>query len=145
MVLLILCLLIANLTFTASEPLGNKVMGPVFPKILWTYWDSNLANAPIMTQICINNMIHFAAVSGWEFRLTTSSNLNDFLSEESQTTFKKITENIDVPLPNLSDIIRTFLLHDNGGMWVDATTLFVRDLGWIERIKENNLVYNKVS
>jgi hypothetical protein len=30
-------------------------------------------------------------------------------------------------------------------MWADATTLFVRDLGWIEGIADYKMAYNKVS
>jgi mannosyltransferase OCH1-like enzyme len=139
MILLILCLLAANLSTVASEP------GPGFPKILWTYWNSDLSSAPITTQICINNMIHYTAVSGWEFRFITPSNLTNFMSEESKASMKKLTEGKNIPLPNLSDVYRTFLLYEHGGMWLDASTLFVRDLGWVEGIADNKLVYNKVS
>jgi hypothetical protein len=36
-------------------------------------------------------MRHFAGVSGWEFRFVTSSNLTDYLTEESKTSLRKIT------------------------------------------------------
>jgi hypothetical protein len=83
MILVILCILAANLSTVASEPLGKDDPAKMFPKILWTYWSGDLSTAPIMTQICINNMIHYAAVSGWDFRFVTPSNLTDFLTEES--------------------------------------------------------------
>jgi hypothetical protein len=146
--LLILCFLAVSLCTAALEPSGNSVAGPGFPKILWTYWDSDLESAPIMTQICINNMRHYAEISGWEFRFVTLSNLTDFLTEESQEKMKRITDQFEehnIGVQQTVDIYRIFLLYDNGGMWVDATTLFVRDFGWVEEIADYKLAYNKVS
>jgi hypothetical protein len=37
-------------------------------------------------------MIHYTSVSGWDFRLVSSSNLTDFLTEESQAKMKMIIE-----------------------------------------------------
>jgi hypothetical protein len=90
--LLFLCLLAVSICTAASIPARNSRAGPNFPRILWTFWDSDLATAPIMTQICINNMIHYTSVSGWDFRLVSSSNLTDFLTEESQAKMKMIIE-----------------------------------------------------
>jgi hypothetical protein len=94
MILLILCLLAASLCTAASAslPTTNKLTSQGFPKILWTYWDSDYASASTMTQICINNMRHYAEVSGWEFRFVTAANLTDFLTEESQAKMKHIIE-----------------------------------------------------
>jgi mannosyltransferase OCH1-like enzyme len=80
-------------------------------------------------------MIHYAAISGWEFRFITPSNLTDYLTEESQEKMKQITDKFEehnIGVQQSVDIYRLFLLYDNGGMWVDASTLFVQDLGWIE-------------
>jgi mannosyltransferase OCH1-like enzyme len=66
------------------------------------------------------------------------------MSSESQQYLKKITETLNIPIQNIVDTYKCFLLHDNGGMWVDTTTMFVRDLNWIETIDNDKRVYNKI-
>ena len=33
---------------------------------------------------------------------------------------------------NEADIMRLFLIYENGGMWVDTNTVLLRDLKWVE-------------
>jgi hypothetical protein len=66
--ILVICLLVF---LSYCRPVDDRVPVKImkshtqFPKILWTYWSSDLRNAPIFTIICINNLIHYAEVSGW--------------------------------------------------------------------------------
>ena len=42
-----------------------------FPKILWTHWNADWENLSLFTQLCINNMKHYAKISNWEVRYLT--------------------------------------------------------------------------
>ena len=53
-----------------SPPSSAEKFVP-FPKIIWTSWDSGLDTVKIFTKLCINNMNHFAKLSGFEFRFVT--------------------------------------------------------------------------
>lgn len=48
-------------------------------------------------------------------------------------------------LQNHVDIFRLFLLYENGGMWLDTNSFFVRDLNWIENIEKETTPYNRIS
>ena len=43
---------------------------PHFTKILWVFWDKG-DQLSLFTHLCVNNMRHFANISGWEFKFLT--------------------------------------------------------------------------
>ena len=109
-----------------------------FPHKLWLYWnDKDLSHAPIFTQLCVNNIKHFAGVSGWEVTIVDNDSVFEYLTEESGKRLRQAKERISVLLENrpspqdLADLHRLFLLQDNGGMWVDISSVFLRDLSWV--------------
>lgn len=44
-----------------------------------------------------------------------------------------------------ADILRMKLLYAYGGMWMDANSVFLRDLNWIDSISTDNSIKNKIS
>lgn len=60
---------------------------------------------------------------------------------------KIITDNSRYSLgrQNFADLIRLFLVHDNGGMWLDTNSFFLGDFSWIDHLDTYPLVYNRVS
>ena len=52
-----------------------------FPKILWAFWDNGLDNVGLFTKLCVNNMIHYANKSNWEFRFLTKENATKYISK----------------------------------------------------------------
>lgn len=38
----------------------NSQENSIFPRILWVHWNSGYENAPFWTQLCLNNMEHYA-------------------------------------------------------------------------------------
>lgn len=123
-----------------------------FPHKLWLYWnDKDLSRAPVFTQLCVNNIRHFAAVSGWEATIVDNDSVFQHLTEESGKRLRLAKERISVLLENrpspqdLADLHRLFLLHDNGGMWVDISSVFFRDLSWVESLEQLGLVDNSLA
>lgn len=52
-----------------------------FPHKLWLYWhDPNINNVPIFIQLCVNNMRHYAAASGWELVLANNETIYQYIS-----------------------------------------------------------------
>lgn len=68
---LILLLLLAMASICKEEKTTNR-----FPHKLWIYWhDKDISSAPIFVQLCINNIRHFAGLSGWEVNLVDNHNI----------------------------------------------------------------------
>lgn len=43
-----------------------------------------------------------------------------------------------------ADIIRMMLLLHYGGMWIDTNSFFIQDLSWLDTLKEQPHIYNKM-
>lgn len=56
----------------------------IFPHKLWIYWDNNIDEAPIFTQLCINNIRYYTKISNWQLILLNKTNVNNYLSKKSQ-------------------------------------------------------------
>ena len=109
-----------------------------FPHKLWIYWhDPDISSAPLFTQLCINNIKHYAALSGWELTIINNDNIGQYITEESNKKLTFLKQRIPLLAKRgltpqaLSDLFRSFLLHDNGGMWNDISIAHVRDFSWI--------------
>lgn len=44
-----------------------------------------------------------------------------------------------------ADILRMKLLYTYGGMWMDANSIFLKDLNWIDSIGTDKIIKNKIS
>jgi hypothetical protein len=88
-----------------------------------------------LTQLCVNNIRHYAQISGWELILFDNDSVFNYLTPESGEKLRLLKRNIkNLQVQGLSDLHRMFVLHDNGGMWNDITSIFVRDLSWVDNI-----------
>jgi len=90
-------------------------------------------------------MRHFAQESSWEFRYLTQDNYTDYLSKESQELYKRLTSLAvyDLKPPQKVDIIRLLIIYENGGMWVDSSTIFHFNLSWIDNIEKESNIFEK--
>ena len=43
-----------------------------------------------------------------------------------------------------ADLLRLHLLYENGGMWIDANTVFLNDFSWIENLDKQVYIDNKI-
>jgi hypothetical protein len=84
-------------------------------KVIWSCWFQGRQNAPDLVQRCLASWETLNP--GWDFR---------YLDAESAGRYVDIDEHVDlhsqtITAASLSDILRLMLLHQYGGVWVDAT------------------------
>jgi hypothetical protein len=116
--------------------------------VLWSYWDGDLTNpkTQIFLKLCFNNMREYAVRSGWKFHLTTNDNLHEFLSRENYDNCLKLLALVGKEFKQKrADIIRLYLLKENGGMWIDSSTFFIEELRWVNQIRSTNIpIMNRI-
>lgn len=117
------------------------------PKILWTFWDSGFDSAKLFTKMCINNMDHFSRISGWEFRFLSNHNYTQFLSKESLDRLDNMYLNSEhkISKQNWADLMRLFLVYENGGMWIDTNSFFLGNFSWLDNIGKEKWVMNRIA
>lgn len=88
----------------------------MLPKIIWTCWFQGLGQAPELVRKCLQSWQD--RNPGWDFRLLDAGTIARYvdLAAYIDLTRQSITA------ASLSDILRVLLLHEYGGVWVDATT-----------------------
>jgi hypothetical protein len=42
-----------------------------------------------------------------------------------------------------ADVLRTLLMYEHGGAWMDVGSFFVQDLSWVDRLYELPNVFNR--
>lgn len=89
-----------------------------FPKIIWCLWLQGQDQAPEIVQYCIASWRRHNP--DYAFRLLDKSTLADFIDTAH------IPEELEVSA--YANLVRTRLLADHGGVWVDATLLCTRPL-----------------
>lgn len=85
-------------------------------RIIWTCWFQGRSQAPDLVQRCLwswerNN-------PGWSFRCLNANTAGHFVDMCDYVDLQRQT----ITAASLSDILRIALLHEYGGVWVDATT-----------------------
>jgi len=95
------------------------------PRIIWTYWQP--APAPAFVQACLANWRHFAP--DHEVRLLDRDSVMSWLPE--------LRADFDaLPAYRQADWLRIQLLARHGGIWMDASMLLSRDLGWLHETRK---------
>ena len=90
------------------------------PRIIWTYWQQ--APVPAFIQACLDNWRRFAP--DHELRVLDRSTAADWLPA--------LRADFDtLPPYRQADWLRIQLLARHGGVWMDASMLLSRDLGWL--------------
>ena len=91
-------------------------------KIIWTCWLQGRTTAPHVVEQCLASWERHN--HGWELRCLDASSIERYvpISQHLDLTRQKVTA------ASLSDILRILLLHEYGGLWVDATVFCNRPL-----------------
>ena len=100
-----------------------------FPKIIWTMWQQGEAQMPETVKASMKTIKDFAERNGCDFHLLTNENLEHFVNIPKDITDKY--KNNELTAAHYSDIIRFTLLHQYGGIWMDAT-LFISPYATVE-------------
>jgi len=128
---LIVLIFLALLTSITQGQTSSKPA--YFPRILWTFWDSGYSGMPFFSKLCLNNMAYYAQKSGWELRFLSDANITQFISPANMLRIDAMynTSKHELRYQNRADLIRLFLLYENGGMWLDTNSFFFGDFSWI--------------
>lgn len=93
-------------------------------KTIWICWLQGRDHAPEIVQRCIASVEKYAP--DYRIQFLTAENLNDFvtLPEHIWSKYQSGT----ITFTHFSDILRTALLVQHGGIWMDATVLLTGPL-----------------
>jgi hypothetical protein len=95
------------------------------PRKIWIYWHQGLAHAPFVVKKCIDSWIR--ENPGWEIVILDKDSLHQYIDLDLPTD--KLSK---LDLAKQANLIRLQLLHEYGGVWVDATLYCIRPLDdWI--------------
>ncbi|HKE37955.1 MAG TPA: capsular polysaccharide synthesis protein, partial [Candidatus Baltobacteraceae bacterium] len=101
---------------------GTRAPWPVAQKIIWTCWFQGADQAPEVVKRCLSSWERLNP--GWELRCLDATTIGRYAALDRYVDLNAQ----DVTAASLSDIIRMIVLHEYGGVWVDATVLCNRAL-----------------
>ena len=96
---------------------------PFEKKPIWVYWDQGIDNAPELVQVCVKSLNEYRSKDTTELIIIDRNNLSNYIEIPNF-----VLKNIGTNYTALSNIIRASLLYCYGGMWVDATYLFTKNI-----------------
>ena len=94
------------------------------PKIIWLCWLQGLENAPKIVQKFVQSVKKYAP--DYEIRLLTADNLFQYVTLPNFIIEKY--NNRTISFTHFSNILRTCLLCEHGGIWIDATVLLTNKI-----------------
>ena len=92
--------------------------------IIWTIWWQGEENAPEVVKSCLASMRRHCG--NRELKVITKENFRDYI-EIPEYILKKVDDGL-ITLTHLSDILRMYLLHRYGGLWLDATIFVMKKI-----------------
>lgn len=107
--------------------LEKKIVKNKFvPKKIWMYWDS--LDIPLYIQKIIQKTKLMNP--DYELILLNKLTVSEYL--------KDLDFYDNISLAHKADIIRLKLLYDYGGIWIDTSTIFYKDLSWLNELLDNH-------
>jgi hypothetical protein len=85
-------------------------------KVIWTCWFQGRREAPPLVEKCLRSWEE--RNPGWELRCLDARTISKYIDLGSYVDLNRQS----ITAASLSDILRVLLLHEYGGVWVDATT-----------------------
>ena len=99
------------------------------PKIIWTYWNDGIDNAPPIVKSCVATWK--CHNKDYEIRILTQDNYRQYLPDIDVFQLKHADSQ-----QRISDFIRLHVLARYGGVWCDASIAMTKSLSWIDRDAE---------
>ena len=93
-------------------------------KIIWQYWESKDNSVPPLVQACLNSVERYKG--NHKRILLTPDNVKNYVNIPQ--IFWDLKEKGRIKTAFFSDILRTCLLIQHGGIWIDATVLLTEEL-----------------
>ena len=91
---------------------------------IWQYWEDGIENAPDIVKACMASVEKYKG--DLERVILTKENIKDYINIP-EYLYKMKDKGIIKPA-HFADIIRTYLLTEYGGCWIDATVLLTQPL-----------------
>lgn len=95
-----------------------------YPNRIWVFWNSGFEKAPKIVKICLDSIKKHSA--GRIVEMLDLDNLGKYIEIPSYI-LKKYKES-KISHQHFSDIVRSVLLRNYGGTWIDATTYLSNDI-----------------
>ena len=92
--------------------------------IIWQFWEQGYKNAPDLVLACCDSVEKFK--NGNKHILLDYNSIKDYV--EIPDLIYELKEKGTIKSAHFSDILRTYLLAQHGGVWVDSTVLFTDNL-----------------
>ena len=116
--------------------------------VIWVCWFQGMEQAPELVRSCFSRL---CAVETHRVILITEENMLQYADIPS-SVLRKWKAGI-IPNPNFSDILRTILLYQHGGLWIDATMLLAKPVPqyiwesplFVFQYTENPLIFDAFS
>lgn len=91
-------------------------------KIIWTYWHQGFKNAPFVVQKCTKQMQRLHP--DWKIHLLDKDSVYEYASKVpvKEEKWKQLS------IQHQSDLLRTQLLIEYGGLWMDPTVFCIQPL-----------------
>lgn len=102
---------------------------------IWVFWWQGVNNMPELVRICYNSILQNAGEH--PVHLLTGNNCEQYLSKlpHLKEILNRVQQGI-ISYAYFSDIIRSYLLYEYGGVWIDATVLLASNI--------DNIVTNRI-
>lgn len=94
------------------------------PYRIWQYWEQGLENAPDIVKACLDSVTKYNP--DIERIIISPQNVREYVHIPEY--IYKLKEKGIIKLAHFSDILRTYLLLEHGGCWIDATVLMTAPL-----------------
>jgi hypothetical protein len=107
-----------------DERHGSSPINDSSEKVIWVLWLQGIENAPDIVKICYKSIIKFSC--DYKVVLIDNDNLFNYISLPDYIVKK--WKNGIITNTHFSDIVRTELLIEHGGIWLDATTFLTDNL-----------------
>ena len=102
-----------------AKPLEETATAPEPVRIVWLCWLQGMEQAPDIVKQCVASVKHY--MPNYDVHVLTAENIFEYVSlpEHIVKKYQKGT----ITFTHFSDILRTALLVQHGGIWLDATVL----------------------
>ena len=91
---------------------------------IWQYWDNSFENAPDIVKACMKSVEKFKGDR--ERIVLNDNNIKEYVTIPDY--IYKLKEKGIISKAHFADILRTYLLYEHGGCWIDATVYLTSPL-----------------
>lgn len=102
---------------------AGKAANP-YPNKLWFYWNDGIEKAPKIVKVCLESIKKH--LHGMGIILLDQNSVNKYVDIPAH--IKEKHKQGVMGEAHFADVVRTFLLRDYGGLWLDATTFLTGEI-----------------